>query len=186
MRYKLIIGLGNPGEEYENTYHNAGLLALDALKEKLDAGGTTPVEFKKYKDLFEYAKYGDPENTALVRPLVFMNESGIALKEAARMAGASPEDIFVMHDDSDLAIGDVKISKGQGAAGHHGVESIVAALHSNDFTRARIGIRPLEEIRDRAGGKKAGEFVLQKIKTKDAKALSVVFEKIIERASLAE
>jgi len=170
MQYKLIVGLGNPGAEYQDTYHNVGFLALDAAKARL---GAEPA-FARYKDLFEYTK---TEGMMFVRPLTFMNASGRAVKEAAKMAHADPGEIFVMHDDSDLMIGALKVAAGQNAAGHHGIESIIGSLGSKDFMRARIGIRPAAEtIRQ-----KAGEFVLKPIKKKDREALEAVFADIADR-----
>jgi len=175
MNYTLIVGLGNPGEEYENTYHNVGFLALLAAKKSIEAAATeTEAPFERYKNSFEYAKCGA---LAFVRPLTFMNESGRAVREAARMFHAKPDEIFVLHDDSDLTVGAIKISVGQNAAGHHGVESIIESLGSNEFTRARIGIRPANEVIR----KKAGEFVLKPIKKSDHAALEKVFEEIIKK-----
>lgn len=172
--YHVIIGLGNPDPLLLNTYHNVGIMALEALGKGL--------HFKAYKGLFEYAEAGTaPDGTtlALVKPLVFMNESGVAARAAAKMFNTSPAQITVMHDDSDLALGDVKFSKGQSSAGHRGVQSIIDALGSKDFARVRIGIRNRKETRR----KKAGEFVLKPIKASDKKTLASVFEAIAEKLS---
>ena len=177
MKYKLVVGLGNPGPEYEHTYHNAGALALEAAKDEFEKmhGGRIP--FSKYKNRFEYARVGE---MLFARPLAFMNESGAAVREAARMAKAGPEEIFVMHDDSDLAVGSLKVEAGRNAAGHHGVESIIEALGSKEFTRARIGIRPERE----AVRRKAADIVLKTISKKDGEALQRVFAAIAERIGL--
>lgn len=157
---KVIVGLGNPGADYENTYHNAGALAVRTLADGL--------AWKTHKKLFSYAMGG---GTAFVIPLVFMNEAGRAVKEAAKKFGARPEDLTVMHDESDLPVGAYKISFGRGAAGHKGVQSVMDALRSGSFERVRIGIRnPRERKR-----KKAEEFVLRTITARDRKALEEVF-----------
>ena len=142
-----------PGAEYENTYHNAGARALDAIaRDPFGADGAP--RWEAHKKLFAYAQIA---GWIFVKPLTFMNESGTAVREAARKFNVPPENIVLLHDDSDLPLGTWKISRGRGAAGHHGVESAIAALGTNDFTRIRIGIRPeSERVR-----KKAEEFVLR-------------------------
>jgi peptidyl-tRNA hydrolase, PTH1 family len=156
----LVVGLGNPGPEFEDTYHNIGMLAVRAI-----AAGSP---FKAHKKLFSYAAAG---GTAFVIPLVFMNESGRAVAEAMKKFGARPADLIVIHDDSDLPIGAYKLSIGRGAAGHKGVASIIRALGTDGFTRIRIGIRNPREKRR----KKAGEFVLKKIAPRDRAAFKEVF-----------
>lgn len=167
---RIIVGLGNPGSEYENTYHNAGALALPSLAAALapDAG---PLAFKRYKSSFEYAA---ADGFIFVKPLTYMNESGLAVRDALKVLKASPEDIAVAHDDSDLTIGAFKIVKGGGAAGHKGILSIVAHLGTEDFLRIRIGIRPANETHR----KKAGDFVLSPITSADMDTLEAVFGEI--------
>ena len=117
------------------------------------------------------------ENGAVaVKPLVFMNESGKAVALAAREFGAQPENIVVIHDDSDLTLGDFKVSFGKNAGGHKGVQSTIDALRSKNFTRIRIGIRPKTETRR----KKAGAFVLAAITKKDNEILENVYKEIEE------
>ncbi len=167
--YKLITGLGNPGKEFENTYHNAGAMALSFFAKKR-SDQEAPPKFKR-KKLFEYA---EENGVVLIKPLVFMNDSGRAIRTAAREFGVKPEAIAVIHDESDLPLGDFKISFGKNAGGHRGVQSIIDALQTKNFTRFRIGIRPKIE----AQRKKAGMFVLKKITKKDEGTLRDVFEKI--------
>lgn len=152
QNYALIFGIGNPGKDFENTYHNAGIHAVARFAHSL---GTNIRTMKKN---FSYSKtYLGP---ILAQSLVFMNESGKALQEAARIFRIPPERILVVHDDSDLLIGSFKISFDRGAAGHKGVESIVQSLKTNSFSRLRIGIRkPRNPARLR---EKAHEFVLKK------------------------
>jgi peptidyl-tRNA hydrolase, PTH1 family len=174
MEYKLILGLGNPDPEFLNTYHNVGVLAVLAIAAHLE-NSDEPPRFKRHGDVFEYAKM--PGGEIVIRPLVFMNESGRAAKEALRSFSAKPNELLVIHDDSDIQIGEYKLSTGQGAAGHRGVESIIAAIGSNDFARIRIGIRAADESRR----KKASEFVLSPISKKDKKIFDEVFETITEK-----
>lgn len=178
MDHKLIIGLGNPDPVLEETYHNVGALAVQWLAEHAtqhtasasDAHGNAPA-FRAYKDLFTYATIGAQ---TFVRPLVYMNESGRAVKEAMRVLKVSAEAIVILHDDSDIAIGDFKRAMRGRSAGHRGIQSIIDHLKTQDFARIRIGIREKDELRR----KKAGDFVLSPITAKDKKILQSVFEKI--------
>ncbi len=167
---KMIVGLGNPLPEYETTYHNVGMLAVEYIAKELEKNGVS-LAFKPHKGLFKYASAGD---VALVLPLTFMNESGAAVKEAMKKFGASAADLVVIHDESDMSVGAYKMSSGRNAAGHKGAQSIMDALRSKEFLRIRIGIREKNEKKR----KKASEFVLKTIKPKDLKALQEVFEKI--------
>lgn len=168
---RLIVGLGNPGVEYKNTYHNAGAQALSAIATLLASG--QEAHWDSYKKLFIYAQI---PGWIFVTPLAFMNTSGIAVREAAKKFNIPANRIILLHDDSDLPLGTWKISRGRGAAGHHGVESAIAALGTNDFVRIRIGIRP-ENERVR---KKAEEFVLRKITKTAAATLKKTFREIAE------
>jgi PTH1 family peptidyl-tRNA hydrolase len=180
-KYRIVAGLGNPGKEFENTYHNVGVMALSRIAQECeDDEGAAPKrppckifrrKIRKGERLFEYA---ERNGSILVKPLVFMNESGRAIASAAREFGAKPEDFTIIHDDSDLTLGDFKISFGKNAGGHQGVQSIIDTLRSKNFTRIRIGIRPKTETRR----KKAGVFVLAPITKKDKETLSGVFKKI--------
>jgi PTH1 family peptidyl-tRNA hydrolase len=103
-----------------------------------------------------------------------MNESGRAVQDAMRVFGAGAKDIIVIHDDSDIPVGEFKRATGGGSAGHNGIRSIIDHLHTEDFARIRIGIRAANE----AHRKKAGDFVLSPITATDKKAFEQVFEKI--------
>ncbi len=170
MDKTLIIGLGNPDPALEETYHNAGALAVQWIAEHAPDGTPAP-KFRAYHGLFAYAKVGDQ---IFIRPLVFMNESGRAVKEAMRVFDAKTKDIAVIHDDSDLAIGELKYSSGGSSAGHKGIQSIIDHLKTDDFFRVRIGIREKNE----SHRKKAGEFVLSPITASDRALLEEVFAAI--------
>jgi PTH1 family peptidyl-tRNA hydrolase len=162
MEHTLIIGLGNPDPLLENTYHNVGVLAVEYLARE---------KFKSHKGIFSYTKVGA---RTFIKPLVFMNESGLAVKEAMRVFNATPENILIIHDDSDILIGDVKYAAGGGSAGHKGIRSIIDHIKTNEFARVRIGIRQKNEQHR----KKAEEFVLSPITKKDREALEDVFSKL--------
>jgi peptidyl-tRNA hydrolase, PTH1 family len=166
----LIMGLGNPDPEFEETYHNVGMMAVEWLAARA-APGLGGMEFRPYKDLFSYAKAG---NKVFIRQSVYMNESGRAAKEALRMFGAAASDLIVIHDDSDLPVGSYKRASGGGSAGHKGVQSIIDHLGTQEFVRIRIGIREKEEIKR----KKAGDFVLSPITADDRRSFEVAFEGI--------
>jgi PTH1 family peptidyl-tRNA hydrolase len=174
MTPKLIIGLGNPGAEYENTYHNVGALAVEELAGASSEG--RGLNWKTHKKIFSYlSNLQSPiSNLIFIRSLVFMNESGLAAKEALKKFNAVPEDLIVIHDDSDLVLGEFKISRGQSSAGHKGVQSVIDHLGTSEFERIRIGIR--EQRRE-----KAGEFVLNQITPRDKAMLEKVFEEITLR-----
>ncbi|MBI4087545.1 MAG: aminoacyl-tRNA hydrolase [Candidatus Liptonbacteria bacterium] len=171
---QLVVGLGNPGTAYQYTYHNAGFLALEwLLQNRADGGGS----WKKAGRLFEYAK---SSGIIWIKPMVFMNESGIAVAKAKKRFGTPAENILVIHDDSDIEIGLLKLSFGRSSAGHRGVESVIGALRSNQFWRLRIGVRA---SRDK---KKALDFVLKKISRPHRAKLIECFEKIPELINLGE
>jgi len=153
-----IIGLGNPGKEYENTPHNAGFEFLDylALKNEFPA-----FKFDKYSNSL-ISKKG---NIILIKPQSFMNASGPSVKEIC--GGRASADLIVVHDDIDLPLGSYKVSKNRGSAGHKGIESIISSLGTKDFTRIRIGV-----------SKEKKPDVLRKFGKKDRESIESVFEEI--------
>lgn len=156
-KISVVIGLGNPGGTYRAVYHNVGFLALDYL-----AGGASQDEWHKGKN-FVFFKTG---KLILVRPDVFMNESGQAVKNALSYLKMKPENIVLIHDDSDIESGAYKIAFGRGAAGHRGVASVINHLKTKDFWRIRIGVR------SRTG--KAEKFILKKISPGDREKIYAV------------
>ena len=132
---KCIVGLGNPGEKYKDTRHNVGFLVVEKLAHELGAGDLSWQQEKKWNALV--AKTGD---ILLVKPLTFMNESGLSVSAICSFHKLKPSDVWVIHDDMDLPIGKIRIRMGGGAAGHHGVESVMNALSTDAFTRFRLGI----------------------------------------------
>ncbi|MDO8664877.1 MAG: aminoacyl-tRNA hydrolase [Candidatus Liptonbacteria bacterium] len=192
---KLIIGLGNPEPEYDNTYHNAGKLMVDYLLKKLVSGGVSKAAcfHKKTSGNFESCTVCD---FRLVKPTNYMNENGKAAKAALKSFGTKADSLLVAHDDSDIEIGTYKTSFGSGSAGHNGVQSVIENMGTKNFWRLRIGIRPsprnsaLSQRRSALRPKadlpaevrrtKAGEFVLKKITDADDKLMCSAFEKAFE------
>ena len=129
---KVIVGLGNPGSEYANTRHNAGWEALDALAPQL---GST-----YWKDECGAKVSHCKNDILLVKPLSFMNESGGPVKNVLEKYEAKVEDLIVIHDDLDIASGNIRVRKGGSSAGHNGLKSLIEKLGTEDFVRVRIGI----------------------------------------------
>ncbi|MDG5498203.1 aminoacyl-tRNA hydrolase [Marinobacter sp. BGYM27] len=132
----MVVGLGNPGAEYENTRHNAGALFVEALAR--EAGQSLRPE-KKYHGLYAKVQLNG-HDLHLLNPMTFMNRSGQSVKALADFFKISPDQILVAHDELDLPPGTAKLKKGGGHGGHNGLRDIIAHLGTNDFHRLRIGI----------------------------------------------
>ncbi|MDO5427216.1 MAG: aminoacyl-tRNA hydrolase [Coriobacteriia bacterium] len=129
---KVIVGLGNPGSEYEGTRHNAGWAALDALAPEL---GST-----YWKDECGAKVSHCKDEVFLVKPQSFMNLSGGPVKNVLEKYEAKVDDLIVIHDDMDIEPGSIRVRKGGSAAGHNGLKSLFEKLGTQDFVRVRIGI----------------------------------------------
>lgn len=173
---KFIIGLGNPDGKYRNTYHNVGRLFVDLLAQKL---GAQEIE----TGIIKAFKLSSVKSLTLLKPELYMNESGLAIKKALEKLNLGPESFLIVHDDSDIEIGNWKFSFDKGSAGHKGVESVIKALKTKKFWRLRIGIRPKQKGDSRR--LKAEEFVLKNIPPSEKKkiysTLEALTEKIIEK-----
>lgn len=133
---RLIVGLGNPGPEYEHTRHNAGFWWVDAAARQL---GASLAFDRSYHG--QVARVNRPEGPVwLLQPMTFMNLSGKSVAPLARFFKIAPAEILVVHDELDLLPGQMKLKQGGGAAGHNGLKDILAQLGSPDFWRLRIGI----------------------------------------------
>lgn len=142
---KLIVGLGNPGEKYGGTRHNLGFMVLDHfLKDFQSINNKQWSEDKKIKGLTSILewqpKHGRLEKILLLKPLTYMNNSGMAVRLAADYFKIDPSDIWILNDELDLPLGSMKIRLGGAAAGHKGVESILQALGTDKFWRFRLGV----------------------------------------------
>lgn len=131
----LIAGLGNPGKQYENTRHNAGFMALDALADQLG----TSIEEKKHKALCGKGLIGG-EKVILLKPQTFMNLSGESIRAAADFYKVDPDHIIVIYDDISLEPGQLRIRKKGSAGGHNGIKSIIAHLGTQEFPRIKVGV----------------------------------------------
>ncbi len=131
----LIAGLGNPGSRYRDTRHNLGFMVLDFMAEEKRFG------FKPGKGDYEYAETSsDTERILWVKPMTFMNNSGVALAELARFYKIDADRILVVCDDVSLPLGKMRIRKDGGDGGHNGLKSVILHLNDDRFTRLRVGI----------------------------------------------
>lgn len=155
---KIIMGIGNPGHEYEKTWHNLGSLVLDRIRSFWDFPSWKKEE--KNEALVSSGKIGK-EKILLTKPLTFMNRSGDAASKLLAYYKSRPADLTVIHDEFDLPWGTARRAFGRGSAGHQGVQSIIDALGTKNFTRIRLGIFK----NDRQT--KALDYVLKKITKKE-------------------
>jgi PTH1 family peptidyl-tRNA hydrolase len=131
----LAVGLGNPGKSYERTRHNAGVRAIERLADNLGV----KLRASKTRALVGDART-DGAHLLIARPTTFMNESGAAVADLIRWFKVAPDRLIVVHDDIDLKSSVLRLKRGGGTAGHHGLDSIVAAIGTRDFYRVRIGV----------------------------------------------
>ena len=157
----LIVGLGNPGDKYENTRHNVGFMTVDILAERL----RIPVQKLKYKALTNTAELGG-QKVLLMKPVTYMNLSGEAVRQAADFYKIPPERVLVISDDVSLPVGKLRIRTGGSAGGHNGLKNIIAQLGSDRFPRVKIGVgeKPHPDY-DMA------DWVLSKFSGEDKKAI---------------
>ncbi len=162
----LIVGLGNPGEKYARTRHNAGFLAIDYLSQKYSAD----VKQVKFKSLVGDAQIGS-HRVLLMKPQTFMNLSGEAVGEAAKFYKIAPENVIVIVDDIYCAPGRMRIRKNGSAGGHNGLKSIIEHLGSDKFPRIKIGVgeKPNPEY-------ELADWVLAKIPKADEEPMFKIFE----------
>ena len=131
----IIAGLGNPGEKYANTRHNAGFIAIDYLAEKLGVR----VDRVKFHALVGECELGG-KRVLLMKPETFMNSSGVAIGEAAAFYKIPPENVIVLHDEISFDAGVIRIRRKGSAGGHNGLKSIIEHLSSEGFPRIKIGV----------------------------------------------
>ena len=147
---KVIVGLGNPGAEYDRTRHNLGFMLVDLLAERAGCRVSRP-EDQAHVGRGRLAGV----DVALVKPLTYMNLSGDSVKALAKRYEAKPEEVVVAVDDVALPFGRIRVRPGGGAGGHNGLKSIIARLGTQEFPRVRMGIAPDHPVDDLA------RFVLQ-------------------------
>src|SRR6266481_2543009 len=166
----LIVGLGNPGEEYEWSRHNLGFMLID----KLAADAAVTVKRRECRSLVGSAVI-EGRRVRLVKPQTFMNLSGEAVTcIMAKYEVADPQSLIVISDDLALPFGTIRLRARGSAGGHNGLKSIIAALGTNEFTRLRIGIQPEHPVSD------AKKFVLNEFASTERRALKEILERSAE------
>jgi len=168
----LIVGLGNPGPEYEATRHNLGFRVINELASRLRISSLK----SKHHSFIGEGKIGD-HKVILAEPQTFMNESGPAVKGLLNWYKLDLKNLIVIYDDVDLEVGKIRLREGGSAAGHHGVESVIASLGTSEFARVRIGIGRESLTAD------VTDYVLQKIPPSQSEALDTA---ILTAADAAE
>jgi len=139
----LVVGLGNPGDEYRGSRHNLGADVVELLARR--HGGR--LRKRKERALVDEVTI-DGRRVALAVPLTYVNDSGNAVGALVRRFGVDPEQLVVVHDELDLPVAELKVKSGGGLAGHNGLRSIVEHLHTQDFQRVRIGVgKPVSKER---------------------------------------
>ena len=162
-RLRMVVGLGNPGEAYAKTRHNAGFMAVDEVSDAFSIA----LDKQKFDTRFGIGSVNGVK-IVLAKPMAYMNRSGPQVQKIAGYFRILCEDILVVHDDIDLVFGRLKIKEKGGDGGHRGVRSIIDAFGGGDFTRLRIGVgRPDVE-------KDASDYVLSKFSLEERKVLSQI------------
>lgn len=168
---KLIIGLGNPGEKFEETRHNVGFLTVDAISKKMSCS-TFNLQQKFNAEISQGII--NNEKIILLKPQTFMNTSGESVRNIIDYYKINPENIIVIQDDLDIFLGKYKISTNKNSGGHKGIQSIIDCLETKNFTRSRIGIM-IENKKT-----PTEKFVLEKFSKNEMIIIEEVIEKIVK------
>ena len=158
----LVAGLGNPGREFENTRHNLGFRVADDVAKRL---GVPELKFKTKCNALVGEANIVGHKVIIAEPQTFMNLSGQAVQALLSWYKIPTDHLIVIHDDVDIEAGEIRVKQGGGAAGHHGLESIIASIGSQEFIRVRVGI-------GREGSGDVTEYVLQMIPKEQADILN--------------
>ena len=164
----LIVGLGNPGKEYEKTRHNAGFIALDFFMNKKAVGFN-----EKFGGYFNKLRINDNE-VFVLKPLTYMNNSGQSVIQVVNFYKINPSDVVVMHDDMDIPVGEVRYKTKGSAGGHNGIKSIIQHLGTQEFKRVKIGISKPDQMT-------VIDYVLGKFSKEDRKLIDNVVETNVYR-----
>jgi peptidyl-tRNA hydrolase, PTH1 family len=170
MPIRLIVGLGNPGPEYEQTRHNAGFWLVDNL------AGNTLTHESRYNALAAKTTIAGQE-VWLLEPQTYMNRSGQSVGALARFYKIAPDDILVVHDELDLPPGSAKIKKGGSSGGHNGLKDITAALGTQDYWRLRIGIGHPRTLNSQ---QQVADYVLHRPRKEEQALINEAVEKSLD------
>lgn len=170
----LVVGLGNPGPDYERTRHNVGFLVADVLAERV--GGRFAVHKKSGADLLQARL--DGRQVLIAKPRTYMNLSGRPVAALAKFFSVPADQVIVVHDELDLPFGTIKLKQGGGEGGHNGLRSISQALTTKDYLRTRIGI-------DRPPGRQdPADYVLKPFAAPERKEVPVIVEQAADAVEL--
>ena len=167
---KVIVGLGNPGKEYEKTYHNLGFMIVDELCKKYGI----ILNKSKFNSVFGQGKIND-EIVLVVKPLTYMNLSGNAVKAFVDYYKLLPQDVIVVCDDIDIPKGTCRYRENGSGGTHNGLKNIVYKLNSENFKRVKIGAKREDETQD------LKDYVLSKIDKESFLKISSIFNESIEK-----
>jgi len=168
---KLIVGLGNPGQEYQRTRHNVGFLLLDELASS--EGVDFSLQSRFFGSLAEVMT--EQGKVYLLKPNTFMNRSGQSVSSVMKYFKITPKEILIVHDELDFSVGEMKLKFSGGHGGHNGLRDIISALASKDFLRLRLGIdRPVAPSL-------VADYVLSDFSKSDAKDIEQLFSDFISR-----
>jgi len=178
----LIVGLGNPGERYRDTPHNAGFWVCDQLCARNSLGS----EAKKFKGLLRRGRIGR-HDVAVLKPQTYMNLSGESVREALGYLPVETHEVIVVYDEMDLPLGQLRIRPNGGHGGHNGMRSVIAHLGTKDFARVRVGVgrptgrrSPTEHLLSRTGA--AQRKQLEEVVDRAAEATEIILEQGVESA----
>ena len=174
MPIRLIVGLGNPGAEYEQTRHNAGFWLVDNLANSLP--GTRLQRDSRYNAMLAKTSIAGKE-VWLLEPLTFMNRSGQSVGALARFFKIAADEVLVVHDELDLMPGIARLKKGGSAGGHNGLKDIMAALGTQDYWRLRLGIG---HPRTLSLQQQVADFVLHRPRREDQELIEQAIEKSLQ------
>ncbi|MBC7305244.1 MAG: aminoacyl-tRNA hydrolase [Nocardia sp.] len=170
----LVVGLGNPGPEYERTRHNVGFLVADVLAERI--GGRFAINKKSGADLLQARL--DGRQILIAKPRTYMNLSGRPVAALAKFFSVPVDQVIVVHDELDLPFGTLKLKQGGGEGGHNGLRSISQALTTKEYLRTRIGIgRP-------PGRQDPADYVLKAFSGPERKEVPVIVEQAADAVEL--
>ena len=188
MALKLIVGIGNPDQEYHETRHNIGFVILEKLAKKIEADdfeNDAKANALTVKGKFER----DGKKTVpvlLVEPQTYVNKSGEAVSVLIKKNKIKAQDVIIIQDDLDIPFGNVKLSFDKNSGGHRGIESIIRALKTKKFYRIRIGtgVRALDKARQQSDKKRdefVKDFVLKKFPPSEREEIKTLFKETLKR-----
>ena len=169
----LLVGLGNPGDKYDNTRHNVGFAAIDQLAEELKV----PVQKLKYRALTQSVELGGAK-VLLMKPITYMNLSGEAVGEATRFFKIPADHVLVLSDDVSLPVGKLRVRRSGSAGGHNGLKNIIAHLGTDQFPRIRVGVgAPAHPDREMIG------WVIGKFTPEERKVVDQAVDRAVDAAA---